>query len=81
MKSHGIEREMMAADGVQALIDSVLAVHGVKLSTAQASAMLSERNNYAVLLRDIADVPCFDDEPGNYIHALSGRRHWRGAAR
>lgn len=71
----------MAAADVQALIDGVMAVHGVKLSPAQASAMLAERNNYAVLLHDVADVPCFDDEPSNYLHALSGRRHWRGAAR
>lgn len=71
----------MSAPGVQELIDSVFTVHRVRLSEAQATAMLAERASYAALVEALSGIPCFEDEPGNFVHAMAGRRQWRGAAR
>jgi len=71
----------MPAPGVQELIDSVFTVHRVRLTEAQAAAMLAERASYAALVQDLSGLLCFEDEPGNFVHAMAGRRHWRGAAR
>lgn len=71
----------MMASNIQAMIDTVFSLHGVRLSEQQAAAMLAERDGYATLLRDVSAMSCFEDEPSNYLHAQAGRRRWRGAAR
>ena len=71
----------MTAAAVQELVDSVLTLHGVRLTPAQATAMLAERTSYAELTREFGKLLLFDDEPSDFRHALAGLRGWRGAAR
>ena len=58
---------------VQALIDSVLALHGVRLTPAQATAMLAERSGYAERTRELGSLLQFDDEPSDFRRALAER--------
>jgi hypothetical protein len=55
---------------VQGLIDSALALHGVRLTPAQATAMVAERNSYAELIREPVELSLFEDEPSDFRHAL-----------
>jgi hypothetical protein len=61
----------MTVAEVQGLIDSALALHGVRLTPAQATAMLDERSSYAERTRELGKHLQFDDEPSGFRHALA----------
>ena len=55
--------------------------HGVRLPERQAEAISAEANAYERLARSVSEHLDFDDEPSDFVHALSGRRGWRGRRR
>jgi hypothetical protein len=61
----------MTSAEVQGLIDSALALHGLRLTPAQAFAMVVERNNYAERTRELGELSLFEDEPNDFRRALA----------
>jgi hypothetical protein len=63
----------LASPEIRDLVDGVFAGHGLRLSGAQAEAILAERRAYGVLTRDLAPFLSFEDEPCNFRTALTSR--------
>jgi hypothetical protein len=43
----------------------------LRLTPAQATAMVAERNSYAELIREPVELSLFEDEPSDFRHALA----------
>lgn len=63
------------------VIAQVRAWHGITLSEPEAAAIAAEASAYGSVTGALSRELLFEDQPSDLVHALEGRRRWRGPAR
>ena len=66
---------------VENVIAQLQAWYGISVSAREADAIAAEAAAYAKIIEGPLRELLFEDQPGDLVHSLEGRRGWRGRSR